>query len=109
MTRSITIQGGVPGIPYIIYGPPGTGKTVTMTEAIKQIWKASKGSNILASAPSNSAADLLAQKLIMHIPKTQILRYYSQSRVEKLVPRDILDISNFHGSRSDTSVEALKR
>ena len=68
------ILGGIPGIPYIIFGPPGTGKTVTITEAIKQIWKSNNRANIVATAPSNSAADLLARRLIENVPKTQILR-----------------------------------
>ena len=66
-------SGGLPGVPYIIFGPPGTGKTVTITEAIKQVWKTKPESFIVAAAPSNSAADLLALHLIKQVPKTQIV------------------------------------
>ena len=103
------VKGGVSGIPYIIFGPPGTGKTVTITEAIKQIWKTKTEAYIVAAAPSNSAADLLAEHLIKQVPKTQILRYYAPSRLEKLVPAKVKDISNFHPSRSALKMDDLVR
>ena len=73
MKYTFCFSGGLPGIPYIIFGPPGTGKTVTITEAIKQVWKTKPESFIVAAAPSNSAADLLALHLIKQVPKTQIV------------------------------------
>ena len=60
-----------------------------------QIWHEKPGSNILATAPSNSAADLLAHRLIGHIPKTEILRYYAPTRAEKDIPEALRGISNF--------------
>lgn len=44
-----------------IHGPPGTGKTTTLVYAIVQILKQEK--QVLVSAPSNAAVDLLADKL----------------------------------------------
>jgi hypothetical protein len=66
--------------PYVVYGPPGTGKTKTLVEMIKQACikkmattmekdprtgqsvHVSKPIRILACAPSNAAADVLARR-----------------------------------------------
>lgn len=45
----------------IIHGPPGTGKTTTLVAAIRQAVERDK--QVLVCAPSNTATDLLAQKL----------------------------------------------
>src|SRR5690606_21473186 len=44
-----------------IHGPPGTGKTTTLVQVIKQTVKEQK--QVLVSAPSNAAIDLLVEKL----------------------------------------------
>ncbi|HQR41164.1 MAG TPA: AAA domain-containing protein [Gemmatales bacterium] len=44
-----------------IHGPPGTGKTTTLVGAIAAVVKAE--SQVLVTAPSNAAVDLLAEKL----------------------------------------------
>ena len=46
----------------IIHGPPGTGKTTTLVQAIKALIKQDNG-KILVVAPSNTAVDLLSEKL----------------------------------------------
>jgi len=46
----------------IIHGPPGTGKTTTLVEAIFQTLKTEK--QVLVTAASNTAVDLLTEKLV---------------------------------------------
>jgi ATP-dependent RNA/DNA helicase IGHMBP2 len=45
----------------IVHGPPGTGKTTTLVEAIKVAVQEEK--QVLVTAPSNAAVDLLVDKL----------------------------------------------
>ncbi|POY36326.1 IGHMBP2 family helicase [Solitalea longa] len=45
----------------IVHGPPGTGKTTTFVEAIKQVTLLEK--QVLVTAPSNTAVDLLCERL----------------------------------------------
>uniref|UniRef100_A0A8B9S8E3 RNA helicase n=1 Tax=Apteryx owenii TaxID=8824 RepID=A0A8B9S8E3_APTOW len=85
--------------PYLIFGPPGTGKTVTIVEAIKQVWTCLKDSRILACAPSNSAADLLCQRLIKDIPARHVYRIMASSRSYQEVPADIRPCCNWDGDR----------
>uniref|UniRef100_A0A8C3BIF9 RNA helicase n=1 Tax=Cairina moschata TaxID=8855 RepID=A0A8C3BIF9_CAIMO len=80
--------------PYLIFGPPGTGKTVTLVEAIKQVWACFKDARILACAPSNSAADLLCQRLITDIAPRYIYRIMASSRSYREVPTEIRPCCN---------------
>uniref|UniRef100_A0A8C8JIR8 RNA helicase n=1 Tax=Oncorhynchus tshawytscha TaxID=74940 RepID=A0A8C8JIR8_ONCTS len=83
--------------PYLVFGPPGTGKTrktVTVVEAIKQVLKTQSHAHILACAPSNSAADLLALKLLEHLEHRKLFRMYAASRNPEDVPNDIRDCCN---------------
>ncbi|KFO86227.1 Putative helicase MOV-10, partial [Buceros rhinoceros silvestris] len=86
--------------PYLIFGPPGTGKTVTVVEAIKQVWKYFKDARILACAPSNSAADLLCQRLITDIAPRYIYRLMASSRNYQEVPADIRPCCNWDDGQS---------
>ncbi|XP_010000545.1 PREDICTED: putative helicase MOV-10 [Chaetura pelagica] len=86
--------------PYLIFGPPGTGKTVTVVEAIKQVWTCFKDARILACAPSNSAADLLCQLLIKDIAPRYIYRMIASSRNYHEVPADIRPCCNWDDRES---------
>ncbi|MGN6164234.1 MAG: AAA domain-containing protein [Flavisolibacter sp.] len=46
----------------IVHGPPGTGKTTTLVQAIKTLVE-KEGRQVLVTAPSNAAVDLLSEKL----------------------------------------------
>ncbi|NXV17868.1 SDE3 helicase, partial [Cepphus grylle] len=86
--------------PYLIFGPPGTGKTVTIVEAIKQVWTCFKDARILACAPSGSATDLLCQRLIKDIAPRYIYRLIGSSRNYQEVPPDIRPCCNWDDGQS---------
>ncbi len=46
----------------IVHGPPGTGKTTTLVQAIRALVRRD-GERVLVVAPSNTAVDLLSEKL----------------------------------------------
>ncbi|KAJ7150896.1 P-loop containing nucleoside triphosphate hydrolase protein [Mycena crocata] len=79
-------------VPFIVFGPPGTGKTVTIVEAIQQLLLRHPEARILACAPSNSAADLIARNLLS-LGTTQLFRLNSLSRKYADLPKDLLKFS----------------
>ncbi|XP_028266397.1 putative helicase mov-10-B.1 [Parambassis ranga] len=91
------VTGSSKPAPYLVFGPPGTGKTVTMVEAIKQVEQMQPFCHILACAPSNSAADLLCEKIVKHVDMRHVYRMYATSRDPKLVSDKIKECSNLVG------------
>ncbi|RFC54405.1 AAA domain-containing protein [Brumimicrobium aurantiacum] len=76
------VQNGLNNTPLqIIHGPPGTGKTTTIVELIKELRKGDK--KIIASAPSNTAVDHLALKLLEQGLK--VLRLGNTAKVNQKV------------------------
>ncbi|KAI6174200.1 hypothetical protein M3Y98_01164300 [Aphelenchoides besseyi] len=68
--------------PFILFGPPGTGKTRTISATISCLLEMNPNIRILLCAPSNMAANRLAEKLLEDCPEKEIkrmLRLYSPS------------------------------
>ena len=68
-------------LPYLISGPPGTGKTKTMIEIALQLVNNVKAvSHILVCAPSEQAADTLADRLRSWVKPSEMLRLNRPTR-----------------------------
>ncbi|KIM34474.1 hypothetical protein M408DRAFT_325870 [Serendipita vermifera MAFF 305830] len=78
--------------PFVVFGPPGTGKTVTIIEAMRQILQANPKARILACAPSNAAADIIAERLLV-LTKSQLFRLNAPSRSASHLPTALQEVS----------------
>jgi ATP-dependent RNA/DNA helicase IGHMBP2 len=72
----------------IVHGPPGTGKTTTLVQAIKTLVNQNHR-KILVVAPSNTAVDLLSEKL--HEQGLNVLRVGNPARVSERLMALTLD------------------
>ena len=68
---------------------PGTGKTITIIECIVQLLAKDPWAKVLACAPSNSAADLIALRLRRHFSTDELFRFYAPSRFRDQVLDDL--------------------
>ena len=81
-------------LPLLLVGPFGTGKTMTFAKILEQICAQFKKSKILAIAPSQSAADTIALKLLsIGIDVNTILRLNHPLRDIYILPWDLMKIS----------------
>jgi ATP-dependent RNA/DNA helicase IGHMBP2 len=71
----------------IVHGPPGTGKTTTLVAAIRQL--SHTENTVLVCAPSNTAADLLTERLAR--AGLRVVRVGNISRVDEQVMAHTLD------------------
>jgi ATP-dependent RNA/DNA helicase IGHMBP2 len=71
----------------IIHGPPGTGKTTTLVQAILETIRRER--RVLVCAPSNTAVDLLTEKLAER--GVNVIRLGNPSRVSDLLLQHTLD------------------
>jgi superfamily I DNA and/or RNA helicase len=65
----------------VVHGPPGTGKTTTLVEAIRLLCE--RESTVLVSAPSNTATDLLTERLAEK--GLDVVRVGNISRVDEAI------------------------
>ncbi len=72
----------------IVHGPPGTGKTTTLVAAIQALYSRDR-KQILVTAPSNAAVDLLSEKL--SAAGLNVLRIGNPARVSDTLQRLTLD------------------
>jgi ATP-dependent RNA/DNA helicase IGHMBP2 len=89
----------------IVHGPPGTGKTTTLVQAVKALIK-QHGKQILVVAPSNTAVDLLSEKLADE--GLNVLRIGNPARVSEKLFSLTLD-SKMAAHASIKEVKDLKK
>ncbi|MDH7461064.1 AAA domain-containing protein [Chitinophagaceae bacterium 26-R-25] len=89
----------------IVHGPPGTGKTTTLVQAIKALNKKDHH-QILVVAPSNTAVDLLSEKLSEE--GLNVLRIGNPARVSQRLQSITLD-NKISEHSSNKEIKRLKK
>ncbi|XP_014205126.1 probable RNA helicase armi [Copidosoma floridanum] len=104
-------------LPYVIFGPPGTGKTITMVETILQVYLNIRDSRIIIATPSNSSANLIAEKLLdskalLNNDLVRLVAYYylENDRIPtRLIPYCMTADIAEEGTRSGHTYEANQK
>ena len=76
----------------------GTGKTVTLVESILQtMYERGSDSNakILVCAPSNTATDVVVERLASYVSPREMIRVMAFSREKRTVPDSIVKYTNY--------------
>ncbi|WEK34123.1 MAG: AAA domain-containing protein [Candidatus Pseudobacter hemicellulosilyticus] len=89
----------------IVHGPPGTGKTTTLVQAIKALINL-EPQRILVVAPSNTAVDLLSEKLSEE--GLNVLRVGNPNRVSERLQSLTLE-NKMAAHASNKEIKKLKR
>lgn len=89
----------------IVHGPPGTGKTTTLVQAIRALIEKGEG-RILVTAPSNTAVDLLTDKLSDE--GLRVIRIGNPARVSERLMSLTLD-SRMAEHASTKEIKKLKK
>jgi len=89
----------------VVHGPPGTGKTTTLVQAIKALSK-QENQKILVVAPSNTAVDLLTEKLSEE--GLNVIRVGNPARVSENLIHATLDYKMAEHPEMK-SIKALKK
>src|SRR5207237_7061428 len=89
----------------IVHGPPGTGKTTTLVGAIKALLQQER-QQILVTAPSNAAVDLLSEKLSDE--GLNVVRVGNPARVNERQISLTLD-SRIAAHNSATAIKKLRK
>lgn len=72
----------------VVHGPPGTGKTTTIVQAVKLLCK--EEPTVLVTAPSNTAVDLLTERLARE--GLNVVRIGNISRVDEEIINHSLEV-----------------